>query len=140
MKDQPVLVISHEDCNAIMTILSRAEPNLGQLLEEELSRATLVESSKLPPDRVAMNSRVIFKDIESERESTVSLVFPHEADTEKNYISVLAPIGSALIGLCVGQEIKWPVPGGKSRIVKVIAVSQMSAIAQDAVLKTPHHE
>ncbi|MBX3041522.1 MAG: nucleoside diphosphate kinase regulator [Bdellovibrionaceae bacterium] len=129
MKDQPILIISHEDCNAIMAILSRAEPSLGQLLEEELSRATLVESSKLPSDRVSMNSRVTFQDMESGKESTVSLVFPHEASAEKNYISVLAPIGSALIGLCVGQEIKWPVPGGKSRLVKVVAVS-----------KTSHHE
>lgn len=124
MKDQPNLIVSREDFSSIMSILSQADSDHCQLLEEELNRATLVAASELPSDRVAMNSRVTFRDLDLGKDSVVSLVYPNEANAEKNCISILAPIGSALIGLRVGQEIKWPVPSGKSRLVKVTAVVQ----------------
>ncbi len=124
MKQNPSLVISHEDFKSIMQLLPQSAGNPAHLLEEELGRAQLVPFSELPEDRVNMNSQVTFKDMDTGKESNITLVYPHEANAEKNCISILAPIGSALIGLRVGQEIEWPVPSGKKRIVKVTSVVQ----------------
>ena len=71
-----------------------------------------------------MNSLVTFSDIDSKEEKTVQLVYPQEADINQLKISILSPVGSALIGLSLGGAIEWPIPQGKFRRLKVIAVKQ----------------
>jgi regulator of nucleoside diphosphate kinase len=82
-------------------------------LDEELARATVVPDDALPPGTVALDSRVRFRDERTGRVRDVTLVLPARATADEGRISVLSPIGSALIGLAVHDHIEWPLPGGK---------------------------
>lgn len=93
-----------------------------ELLEGELQRATIVDSSQIPDDVVTMNSVVSFEDLETGQPSEVTLVYPSASSGTGGKVSILAPIGSALLGLSVGESIVWPVPGGRSRRLRVTAV------------------
>jgi regulator of nucleoside diphosphate kinase len=92
-------------------------------LEGELARATLVEPNELPSDVVAMRSTVRFRDLDTDEVETYTLVYPSEADVTCNRISVLAPIGTALLGFRTGDTLKWRVPLG-SRRLKITKVVQ----------------
>ncbi len=92
-------------------------------LEEEIGRARVVEPAAVPPDVVTMNSRVSFEDVDTGERLEMTLVYPHDADVDHGRVSVLAPVGSALLGLSVGQSVEWPVPGGKRRRLRVVAVT-----------------
>lgn len=85
-------------------------------LEAELARAKIVESCDIPPTVVTMNTRLRFIDLEDKTEMEVALVFPSEADIDAGRLSVLSPIGTALLGYEQGDTIEWMVPGGKRRI------------------------
>ncbi|MEO8602957.1 MAG: nucleoside diphosphate kinase regulator [bacterium] len=91
-------------------------------LQDELDRAQVVDASELPDDVVAMHSRVHFVDEAGGAEETVTVVYPFEADAALGRVSVLAPVGSALLGLRVGQTIAWQVPNGGTRRLRVVAV------------------
>lgn len=122
MENQYSLVITKADYEKLISLISNTNIETAELLEEELSRAFIVADDELPEDVVSMNSKVRFQDLETGNETVVTLVFPHEANIEKNRISILAPIGSALIGLRVGQVIQWPLPNGKEKQVRVLEV------------------
>jgi len=85
-------------------------------LENELNRATIVDLNEVPADVVTMNSRVRIKDLSSGRELTYQIVFPKDADISQNRISVLAPIGTALLGYRTGASVEWRVPSGMRRL------------------------
>lgn len=93
------------------------------LLDEELSRAIIVADNALPTGAVALDSQVRFRDMQSGEQKEITLVVPSKATTEQGRISVLSPVGSALIGLRVGDTIDWPIPGGRTRRLQVLAVS-----------------
>jgi regulator of nucleoside diphosphate kinase len=82
----------------------------------ELERAMVVEPKSMPPDVVTMNSRVQLVDLESGETMEYTLVFPQEADLAQGKISVLAPIGTAMLGYRVGDIFTWQVPSGERRI------------------------
>ena len=84
-------------------------------LQQELERAIVVTAGKMPRDVVTMNSRVRVKDLNSGREATYQIVFPSAADVTENRISVLAPIGTALLGYRAGTTVEWRVPSGMRR-------------------------
>jgi regulator of nucleoside diphosphate kinase len=86
------------------------------VLEGELDRSKVVHSKDVPNDVVTMNSKVRVRDLDSRKEMTYSLVFPSDADINQNKISILAPLGSALLGYRVGDVIEWKVPAGLRRI------------------------
>ena len=81
-------------------------------LQKELERAHIVEPQAVPRDIVTMNSRVRLRDLNSGDERIYTLVFPTEADVTQNKISILAPVGTAMLGYRVGDKIDWPVPAG----------------------------
>lgn len=85
-------------------------------LAAELDRAEVVSSREVPADVVTMNSRVRLRDLASERDMTYSLVFPRDANVEAGAISILAPIGTALLGYARGDVIEWRVPSGVRRL------------------------
>ncbi|HNR39074.1 MAG TPA: nucleoside diphosphate kinase regulator [Acidobacteriota bacterium] len=85
-------------------------------LAKELARAKIVPPERIPPDVVTMNSRVVLRDLNSDETMTYTLVFPKDADIGAGAISILAPVGTAIIGYAVGDVIEWPVPGGTRRI------------------------
>ena len=85
-------------------------------LEAELDRAEVVNPKDIPADVITMRSRVRLKDLVSGETNTYSLVFPTEADFAEGKISVLAPIGTAILGYKRGDTIEWPVPSGLRRL------------------------
>ena len=84
--------------------------------EEELDRARIVSAGSVPADVVTMNSRVRMTDLDTGKEMTYTLVFPREADFSQGKISVLAPIGTAILGYRAGDVIEWRVPGGRRKL------------------------
>ncbi|HEX8142313.1 MAG TPA: nucleoside diphosphate kinase regulator [Pyrinomonadaceae bacterium] len=85
-------------------------------LEEELDRAEVVVPSDVPPDVITMRSKVRLKDLGTGEEMVYSLVFPTEAKFDEGRISVLAPIGTAMLGYRRGDTIEWEVPSGVRRL------------------------
>lgn len=122
MENQNNLILTQADFQKLSSLIAVADHETAELLEEELSRASVVEDDQLPKDVVSMNSTVRFQDVESGKETIITLVYPNEANIEQNKVSILAPVGAALIGLRVGQVIQWPVPHGKEKRFKVISV------------------
>ncbi len=90
-------------------------------LAGELSRAKIVDSKKIPPDVVTMNSRVGILDLDTNENMDYQLVFPRDADIEANKISILAPLGTAILGYRVGDEFEWEMPSGKRRL-KIVEI------------------
>jgi len=87
-----------------------------QQLEEELDRAEVVIAKDVPQDVVTMNSQIRVLDMDAHKETVYTLVFPPDADISRNRISILAPIGTALLGYRVGDVIEWQVPAGVKRL------------------------
>lgn len=87
-----------------------------EALADELAKSEVVPSENVPPDVVTMNSRVLLRDLETSETMTYSLVFPNDANIDEGAISILAPIGTAILGYSKGDEIDWPVPSGIRRI------------------------
>lgn len=85
-------------------------------LEEELNRAQVLPSEKIPHNVITMNSTVMLKDLDSNEEMTYTLVYPDHADPGANKISVLAPIGTAMLGYQVGDVFNWKIPSGIIRL------------------------
>jgi len=121
---QPPLIVSRFDRERLERLLERVGSggNLD-LLRAELDRAEVVEPKDVPPDVVTMNSRVRVADEATGEESELQLVFPAAADVVRGAVSILAPVGSALLGLRVGSSIEWPVPEGRARRIRVVSVS-----------------
>ena len=88
-------------------------------LQAELERAEIVAPDKVPPDVVTMNSTVRFTIAETGETFRLTLVYPKDVGGDAGRISVLAPVGSALLGLSVGDEMQWPRPGGGVSTVRV---------------------
>lgn len=95
---------------------SNADREYLNKLEAELDRAEVVDAKDIPADVITMRSRVRLKDLVSGETNTYSLVFPTEADFAEGKISVLAPIGTAILGYSLGDTIEWPVPSGLRRL------------------------
>jgi regulator of nucleoside diphosphate kinase len=87
-----------------------------EALADELDQAEIVASKAVPPDVVTMNSKVVLKDVDNGEEMVYTLVFPKDANLETGAISVLAPVGTAILGYAEGDVIEWAVPSGIRRI------------------------
>jgi RNA polymerase sigma-70 factor, ECF subfamily len=130
----PKVVLSRFDRDRLEQLLEKVGPRRNlDALHEEIERAEIVEPEAVPRNVVTMNSVVRFVDEDSDRESEVKLVFPGDADVEVSRISVLAPIGSALLGLSVGDSIDWPLPKGHRRRLRVVAVPYQPEAAGDPI-------
>jgi regulator of nucleoside diphosphate kinase len=85
-------------------------------LEAELERAEVVDPERVPKNVVTMNSTVRLRDLDTNEIETYTLVFPEQADIANNKLSVLAPVGTAILGQRVGDVLRWQVPGGWRRL------------------------
>jgi regulator of nucleoside diphosphate kinase len=85
-------------------------------LEAELERAEVVDPKRIPANVITMRSKVRLKDLVSGEAKIYSLVFPTEANVSDGKISVLAPIGTAILGYKLGDSIEWPVPSGVRKL------------------------
>src|SRR3546814_8380794 len=121
----PPLLVSRLDCERIEALLEQPG-NSGPGLDrrrEGLARAELREPRDMPRDVITMNSTARFREDSSDSEREITLVYPRDVDGSSDRVSILAPVGSALLGLRVGQAIEWPVPGGRTIRLKVLEVS-----------------
>jgi regulator of nucleoside diphosphate kinase len=91
-------------------------------LEHELDKANIVQSDKIPPSVITMNSRILIKDMDSGEETSYVLVYPEDANLLEDRISILAPIGTAMLGYREGDVIDWKIPDGsvKLRVEKIL--------------------
>ncbi|MDC8014109.1 nucleoside diphosphate kinase regulator [Tahibacter soli] len=129
----PPLIVSRLDCDRLDTLLDNAQ-SAGldtDGLRRELDRADIVEPAQMPPDVITMNSVIRFVDENSGAEREVTLVYPRDADGSAERVSILAPVGSALLGLRVGARIAWPLPGGRTTQLRVLAVPYQPEAAGD---------
>lgn len=90
-------------------------PDLASL-QAELSHAQIVPSANIPGDVITMNSEVVLRDLKTRENVTYTLVFPEDASFDLNRISVLAPIGTAMLGHKKGDTFEWPVPSGMRKL------------------------
>ena len=118
-----VILITERDYLRIRHILSRQASEDFENLEIEIERAKIIAENEVPKDLVRMNSTVRFKTLQDDKVTTLKLVFPEDANFSEGKISILAPLGSALIGLRVEQEINWMFPDGKTKTIKILEVN-----------------
>jgi regulator of nucleoside diphosphate kinase len=93
-------------------------------LQRELERASIVKQVALPQDVVALDSKVLVRDVQSGVCNVYAIVSPSRAHPARGLISVFAPLGTALLGFRTGDEVEWPMPGGVRRL-KIEAVAQV---------------
>lgn len=110
-----------------MAIMERT-PEVAERLLQEIDRSQLAPSGEVPPDVVTIGSRVTFIDNSTRQEQTVTVVFPPDADIAERRISVLTPIGAALIGLGSGASISWETRTGQTRELTVADVSPPTSV------------
>ncbi|MFQ3180191.1 MAG: regulator of nucleoside diphosphate kinase [Pseudoalteromonas tetraodonis] len=115
LNTKPEIIISSLDADRLYALMESLPANsfAGEKeLEAELGRANIVEPHEVPSTVVTMNSTVNFVVESTGEEFTLTLVYPKNIDSSGNKISILAPVGSALLGLSQGDQIEWPKPGG----------------------------
>jgi regulator of nucleoside diphosphate kinase len=115
------IIITDSDRQRLRPVIEQHDTAASEALDAELHRATIVEQRAVPADVVTMNSEVVYEDCTTNVQRKVTLVYPQHANASEGRVSVLAPIGSALLGLRVGQTIEWRVPNGTRRI-RVVAI------------------
>lgn len=122
MARKPQLILSSLDLDRIEALLAAVPSSAfaGKAeLQAELDRADVLAPEQMPPNVVTMNSTVQFSIVETGKELRLTLVYPRDLDGSADKISIFAPVGSALLGLSVGDELAWPGPGGKAMTVRV---------------------
>jgi len=121
MNDNKIYV-TEKDFMRLKNILDAHDGDEFEDLEIELDRAAVLSDTEVPKDLITMNSNVRYLNVQDNKESTITLVYPQDANSSEGKISILAPLGSALIGLKVGQEINWMFPDGKTRTLRILEV------------------
>jgi regulator of nucleoside diphosphate kinase len=121
MSKPPSLYLTQDDLERLSDLLE-AQGGRFAKLEGELARAVVVSRGDIPRDVVTMNSRVVFENETTGERREVTLVYPREADIDAGKISILVPVGTALLGLRVGQSIDWELPSGEKHRYRVIDV------------------
>jgi regulator of nucleoside diphosphate kinase len=117
------IFITNQDRQRLQELIEvgRAKPNghasYIDALEREVSRSHIVASDSVAADVVTMNSRVRLRDMDSGDIEIYTLVYPSKADPAENRVSVLAPVGTAIVGSRAGDVIEWPVPAGRRRLL-----------------------
>lgn len=128
----PSITVSRQDFERLRSLVGgeagERHHRVAEQLETELERARVVAPEEVPGDVVTMNSTVAFVDQQGVRRE-VDLVYPEEAAPGR--LSVLSPMGAALLGLSVGDSIEWPLPDGTTTTLEVVEVSYQPEDAGD---------
>lgn len=121
MASKPNIIISEQDLHRLETMLEHQSKLTVtmQHLEEELARADVVAPQDMPPYVVTMNAKVLITIAPSTEATEITLVYPHDFRGETGQVNVVAPVGTAILGLAEGQEIEWPQPDGHLMKVKI---------------------
>lgn len=124
-KTLPPITLSGIDYERLERLVQAAEktaPETTDFLARELARATVAPSGFMLRGVIVMGSKTTFRDDTTGQIRTVRLVYPAEADIGAGKLSVLSPVGAALIGLSVGQSIEWQTPSAGWRSLTVLEV------------------
>lgn len=116
MPRNPRIVITQTDFGLLRRLAGHPQ------LAAELKKAVVIDSRRVAADIVTMNSRVRFEDENTGECREVTIVFPRQANASTGLISVLTPVGIALLGLAVGQSIVWPFPDGTQHSLRVLKI------------------
>lgn len=124
---RPPLLLSRLDVERIEALLEKTSSNTLNIsaLQDELARAEILAPSEMPADVITMNSTASVRledGVLGDHEHELTLVYPRDADGSSDKVSILAPVGSALLGLRVGDAIDWPMPGGRNARLHVLAI------------------
>jgi regulator of nucleoside diphosphate kinase len=120
--DAKMIYITEYDMTRLEEVLAIAAKNAKrdfkhlEGLTKELMKAEIVDSTEIPPNVITMNSKVLLDDLENNQRKEYILVFPKEADIEQNKVSVLSPLGTAMIGCRVGHILRVKTPTGERRM------------------------
>lgn len=124
-KRNPKVVINSDDLTHLEGLadgMMRRQPALADRLFDEISRARIVASAKMPKNVVSMGSVVTYRDETTGQEKSVTLVYPEEADITQLRVSVMTPIGVALLGLAEGASFYWDTRENQRRMLTIIRV------------------
>lgn len=119
---QPARVLTELDHVRIGKLLKHPNMEFAAELASVLDNAELVSSYDVPPDLVTMNSQVLIADEMLGEERTLTLCYPSDTDPNTGFVSVLSPVGTALLGLAEGQTARWSAPGGEPASAKILKV------------------
>lgn len=120
---RPAIIINEFDAERIDRLLEQpayANSPVANALNDELDRAQMCAPENMPHDVVSMNSQVRFRDLTTGEERVRTLVFPAQMTDSGTQLSVMAPVGAALLGLRAGSSIHWELPGGTSTHLEVL--------------------
>lgn len=123
MSSPPPIIVALEDRERLLQLLERAGGAVAEQLDAELERARVVPLGEVPDDVVVMDSELEYEEVSTSQRRRLHLVYPPRADSSAGRVSILAPLGCALLGLRVGQEIDWRMPGGLRRL-RVLSVTR----------------
>lgn len=121
----PSITVSTLDMDRLDAMLespAHSQTPAARTLADELNRATVLPPDQIPDGIVMMHSRVECEDELQNEKHVLTLVYPREADVEQGKVSILAPVGTALLGLSIGQTMDWVAPGGRKLRLRVTAV------------------
>jgi len=127
---KPSIILSSEDYERLSALANAARkrmPVLAEELADEIERAQVLAKGEHPQHIVCMNSKVEFCDDTTGKVQMVTLVYPDQADISQGKVSVLTPVGTALIGLRTGDSITWDAPNGQGRRLTVLSVRREAA-------------
>lgn len=125
MGQRPPIIINRLDAERLQRLIDNVSDKdiaVAELLEEELSRGEIRDPEDIPDNVVSMNSQVRFTDLTRGTKMIRTLVYPHSLEKVPDGISVMAPIGAALIGLRVGDIIEWPLPNNTEARLRIDAI------------------
>jgi regulator of nucleoside diphosphate kinase len=130
---EPPITLTKDDFDKLSKLAAlRNNSPIAEYLAHELDRAEVVETSSRAGGVVRLGSRILFRDTTKRNPSEVTLVMPNEADIGKGYISVMTPVGAALLGLTKGQAITFTLPNGAARTLLVLEVDNLYGERMDA--------
>jgi regulator of nucleoside diphosphate kinase len=126
MAKLPSIIITQQDRDRLALLVDAhaddSDNGLVDSLDQEINRARVVEPGDMPPDVVTMNSRAVFRDDASQAIQTVTLVYPGQENSLEGRISILTPVGAALLGLSEGQNISYATPDGRQKSLTLLKV------------------
>lgn len=126
---RPQIVVAQSEHRQLLAMAAAGTSAAADSLLDEMERARVVPDAKLNPDIVRMGSRVQYRTDEDDLRD-VTLVYPIDADISDGKVSVLTPVGAALIGLRTGQSITWEARDGRKNVLTVLSVIQTDATAE----------
>lgn len=129
--NEDTLLVTQKDFIRIKNVLSYQKGLDFENLDLELERARIITDDEVPNDLVTMNSKIRFLNVDDNKEMIITLVYPSDSNFKEGKVSILASLGSALLGLRVNQQIKWAFPDGKTRTLKILEVVYQPEANQD---------